>query len=161
MLLHVEEQIVDFALLTSFDSDYNSWMAISKLLTRFNWKDCAEKRVTIVIRASAKHDAILDDWITRVCVPTLPIRLLVHVTIHEDSLVLCLRGCPCLGCNIDDKERASARLLKRLYCDAINILGACESDEMIHLSEQVSICFPLWVKDGWQGRNTDEFYKER
>jgi len=156
--LHIEEKIVDLALLASFDRDYATWMAKSEVLARFNRQDCREKRIAIVVRTSSVKKTVFDHWITRVSGPTLTEWLLIHVTVHEYSLVLADRGAACFGCNINDQERGSSWLLNWLDSHTFDVLRLSKLDEMIHLTEQVPIRLPLRVEYRRERRDTNELF---
>ena len=83
---HVEQEIVDLTLLAAFNRDDDAWMAQTERLARLNGQDSAEERVAIIVRATTEHQAIFDHGFTRISVPPLAEWLLVHVSVHEDSL---------------------------------------------------------------------------
>ena len=52
MLLHVEYKVIDLALLATLNRDNDSWVAASKILTRFYRQNCREERISIVVRST-------------------------------------------------------------------------------------------------------------
>ena len=148
MLLHVEEKIIDFTFFTAFNSDDNARVSRTKFLTRLNRQDSAKEGVAIIAGATSEHFAILNDWFTRVGLPTLAKWLFVHMTVHKHSLVLANGRGSWSSCNINDQEGTSTGLFKRLDSDSMDVLSLSELDEVVHLLKEVPVGLPLRVEEG-------------
>ncbi len=82
IMLHVMDKVFNLAFFAAFNRDRASGMAKAETLTGLNWKQSGEESVSVVAATSSVHPVVFNDWVTRVCIPSLAKRLLVHMAVH-------------------------------------------------------------------------------
>lgn len=157
-MFQVVDQILDLALLAAFDCDRDPWVAQTKVLARFNRKDRCEESVSIVGRTTAVQPVVNNNRVCGVSIPSVAIRLLVHMTVHEDLLFRRLLAlCASKRFNIDNQERGASFVFELFNTDALDLACFCELPQVSHLLEQVSVDLPLFVEDRRQTLDLNEF----
>jgi hypothetical protein len=158
VVFQVVDQILDLALLAAFDCDCDPWVAQTEVLARFHRKHRCEESVSIVGRTTAIQPVVNNNRVCGVSIPSVAIRLFVHMSVHEHLLFRCLLAlCASKRFNIDNQERGASFILEFFNTDALDLARFCELPQVSHLFEQVSVDLPLFIEDGRQTLDLNEF----
>ena len=89
-------------------------MLQAEVLTGFYSQNCGEKCVSVIDRASAIHETVLDHRVTRVGKPAITEWLLIQMTVHQHTEIRRRAIRASLSSNINNQERTPSLLLNWL-----------------------------------------------